>query len=47
MAKEKDIYAMAEELGIKKENLEFGMKHDAKKTEEGIKKAYSFMNKGK
>ncbi len=49
MAKEKDIQAMAEKLGIKKENLELGLKSkDSKKVEEGIKKAYDFVkNKGK
>lgn len=44
----KNIHEMAEELGIKKENLEFGLKSkDSKKVEEGIKKAYAFKHKGK
>ena len=42
MAKKNDINDMAEELGIKKENLEAGLKKDTKKTEDMIKKAYAF-----
>jgi len=48
MAKEKiDIYKMAEELGLKKENVEFGLKHDSKKVEDAITKAYALKCKGK
>jgi len=47
MAKQKDIYKLAEELNLKKENVESGMKKDPKKTEEAIKKAHAFMFKGK
>lgn len=42
MAKNKEVYAMAEELGIKKENLELGLKANSKGMEEAIKKAHDF-----
>lgn len=38
-----DVYVLAEQLGIKKENLEVGLKQDKKKTEETIKRAAKFM----
>lgn len=42
------VHEMAEELGIKKENLELGLKKDKTAMESSIKKAYSFMqSKGK
>ena len=41
--KESNIESLAEKLGIKKENLEFGLKKDKAKTEETIKKAAKFM----
>ena len=44
MAK-KDIKEMAEELGIKKENFEAGLKKDKKHMEDAINKAHAFMNK--
>jgi len=44
MAK-KDIEEMAKELGIKDENLKFGLKKDAKNVEDAIKKAHAFLNK--
>lgn len=43
MAKKQDINDMAEKLGIKKENLEAGLKKDAKKTEEMVIAATKFM----
>ena len=43
MPKEKlDVYEMAETLGIKKENVEYGMKSDPKNTENAIQNAYDF-----
>lgn len=43
MSKEKlTIQEMAEKLGVKKENLEVGLKTSTKATEEAIKKAYDF-----
>lgn len=43
MPKEKlDIPEMAEKLGIKKENLEVGLRTNPKATEEAISKAYDF-----
>ena len=48
MAKEKDINAMAEELGVKKENLELGLKKQPDGTKKGIIAAYKFLkSKGK
>ena len=48
MAKEKlTIQEMAEDIGIKKENLELGLKENKKGVEESIIKAYNFKNKGK
>ena len=41
MAKD-EIYEMAEKLGIKKENLDLGMKKNPKGMEDMIKKAYAF-----
>ena len=44
----KDINEMAEKLGIKKENLDAGLKADKKKMEEAIIEAHAFMHgKGK
>jgi hypothetical protein len=43
----KDIQEMALELGIKKENLDFGLKQNKEKVEESIKKAYSFLKRTK
>lgn len=43
----KTIEEMAEDIGIKKENLELGLKKDKKGVEEAIQKAYNFKNKGK
>ena len=37
-----DVYEKAEKLGIKKENLELGLKKDKKAMENTIDKAYSF-----
>jgi len=43
MTKEKlDVYEKAEKLGIKKENLEMGLKKDKKGMEDAINKAYTF-----
>ena len=44
MAKEQTngIYAKAEKLGIKKENLEVGLKKDEAKITEAVEKAYNF-----
>ena len=43
MTKEKsDVHAMAEQLGIKKENLELGLKKDRKSMETMVQKAYDF-----
>jgi hypothetical protein len=42
-----DIEEKAEKLGIKKENLELGLKQDTKKMHEAIDKAYAFKFKGK
>lgn len=43
MSKEKlDVYTKAEKLGIKKENLEEGLKKDKKAMEEAVNKAYKF-----
>jgi len=39
----KSIEELAEELGIKKENLEVGLKTDKKKVEDSINKAAKFM----
>ena len=48
MTKEKsNIYEMAEKLGVKKENLEVGLKEKPKETEKMIKDAYNFRFKGK
>ena len=44
---EKDIYEMAEKLGIKKENLEVGLKQSPKAMETTIKQAYDFKFKRK
>ena len=44
MVKE-DIKEMAEKLGIKKENLEAGLKDNKARTEKMIKDATAFMNK--
>lgn len=38
----KDIHEMAEKLGIKKENLELGLKKSKKDVEDAIEKAYKF-----
>ena len=49
MAKKKEINKsvgieeLAEKLGIKKENLDFGLKKDRKQVEEAVKKAAKFM----
>ena len=43
MAKTKDIYTMAEELCLRKENVDSGLKKNPKQTEEAIKKAHTFM----
>ena len=37
------IEVLAEKLGIKKENLDFGLKKDKKRVEETIQKAAKFM----
>ncbi len=37
-----DIYEKAEKLGIKKENLDLGMKKNSKGMEDMITKAYKF-----
>ncbi len=42
----KTIQEMADDIGIKKENLEEGLKKEKKNVEEAIKKAYAFKNKG-
>ena len=47
MAKQKDIYSMAEKLGLKKENVDLGIKKNQKGTEEAISKAYAFKFRGK
>lgn len=49
MVKEKlTVQGMAEELGIKKENLELGLKKDKSAMEDAINKAYNFKkSKGK
>jgi len=41
--KESNIETLADKLGIKKENLEFGLKKDKKKVEETIIAAAKFM----
>jgi len=38
-----NIEELAEKLGIKKENLEVGLKEDKKKTEDAINDAAKFM----
>jgi len=38
-----NIEELAQKLGIKKENLEAGLKQDKKKTEDAINKAAKFM----
>jgi len=38
-----NIYDLAEKLGIKKENLEYGLKKDKNKVESAIMKAAEFM----
>ena len=38
-----NIEALAEKLGIKKENLDYGLKKDKKKVEDTIRKAAKFM----
>lgn len=43
----KDVYEMAQELGIKKENLELGLKANKKAMEEAITKAHNFKFKRK
>ncbi len=43
MAKEKDIHAMAEELGVKNENLDEGLKKQPEGTKKGITAAYKFL----
>ena len=40
---EPNIETLAEKLGIKKENLDFGLKKDKKKVEDTIKAAAKFM----
>ncbi len=46
MAKDKEkIVGMAEKLGIKPENLEFGLKKDEKGTIAAIEKASAFLKK--
>ena len=45
MAKDKTVQEMADELGLKKENVDFGLKKDNKSTSEAIRKAYAFKNK--
>ncbi len=49
MVKEKlTIQDMAEEIGVKKENLELGLKKDKPAVEDAITKAYNFKKtKGK
>ena len=48
MAKEKqDILKMAEELGLKKENVEFGLKTEPDKIEKAISNAHKLKFKGK
>jgi hypothetical protein len=42
-----DIYAKAEELGVAKENLDYGLKTDPDKVSDAIKKAHAFKFKGK
>lgn len=37
-----DVHEMAAKLGIKEENLQEGLKHSQKATEEAVKKAYDF-----
>ena len=43
----KSIYDLAEKLGLKKENVEAGMKSNPEKTADMITKAYAFRFKGK
>jgi len=43
----KEVYAMAEKLGVKKENLDLGMKKDEKAMTDMITKANKFKFKGK
>jgi hypothetical protein len=43
----KTIQEMAQELGVKKENLESGLKKDVKGVTEAITKAYDFKFKKK
>ena len=38
-----NIEELAEKLGIKKENLEYGLKKDPKTVEDAIKQAAAFM----
>ena len=42
-----NIYDLAEKLGLKKENVEMGMKTNPSKTADMIEKAYAFKFKGK
>jgi hypothetical protein len=42
-----NIYDLAEKLGLKRENVEEGMKKNPEKTAEMIEKAYAFKFKGK
>ncbi len=47
MAKDKDIREMAEELGIKKENVEKGLKEQPEQQKKMITAAYKFMKGAK
>lgn len=42
-----NVYALAEKLGLKRENVEAGMKENPTKTAEMIERAYAFKFKGK
>ena len=41
----KTILEKAEELGLKKENIQAGLKSNKEGTIEAVEKAYTFMNK--
>lgn len=41
----KDIKEMAEDIGVKPENLEAGLKKDKKHMEDAVIKAHAFMKK--
>ena len=44
----KDIYEMAKEIGVKKENVEAGLKKNSEETKKSITAAYNYVkNKGK